>query len=107
MNHSKGPWKIDEDVDDLIRPDWPLTVVGSNGEQICITGSDEFCSNYIENASEVLANARLIAAAPDLLAALKLMADDLESEHQCENPTCSLLGDISDARALLARLEGT
>ncbi len=58
-NHTPGPWMIGSKV--------PRFVYGrNNGEPICT------CDSMNESsAKQELANARLIAAAPDLLAALR------------------------------------
>jgi hypothetical protein len=57
---------------------------------------------FFERAQEAVANARLIAAAPELLNALRRLADRVE---QIELPDGST-PDTLEARALLARVEG-
>lgn len=65
--HTQGPWKVDgktelciTDVDDLSRFIGSASIMGSN-------------DNYKEVYEEAKANARLMAAAPDLLDALQNM----------------------------------
>jgi len=60
------------------------------------------------------ANARLIAAAPDLLAALTNLvadmaeshADEIASNHHGDGPSCSYCREIAIARAAIAAAEG-
>jgi hypothetical protein len=52
---------------------------------------------------ELLANARLIAAAPDLLEALKLLLEDTQHKtHDCGDACCP----VGIARAALAKATG-
>ena len=85
--HTPGPWICDQ----------------INGE--IHTGEEECISRVYLLAEQESANARLIAAAPDLLAACKRSLEDLESllEHGCGDETCmrasiaTLRGDITKA----------
>jgi len=63
--HTPGPWKVD-DAEDL-----PLAVIQDTetGDGICEIGIKESRKN--DEDEERFANARLIAASPDLLDALK------------------------------------
>ena len=101
--HTPGPWKID-DATDL-----PLAVIVGNDESdedgmgICEIGAPTQTRD--EAAPEQFANARLIAAAPRLLAELKALADqfDLWVEHgdaAVEQP------DTRDAWAAILEAEG-
>ena len=67
MTHTPGPWKID--------PVPPLAVIADNedGDGIATLEGDA-------GFPEIHANARLIAAAPDLLEALK---EAIEELNQC------------------------
>lgn len=62
--HTPGPWHI--------HPDHPRAVDASGGVEICVA---QFAirqgGNDVQMVVEAEANARLIAAAPDLLAALE------------------------------------
>ena len=69
--HTPGPWRVDdsdeEDLKVVGRPTWKCKRYGVLGEwDVCRV--DEL--NW-DNTGEVAANARLIAAAPELLEALK------------------------------------
>lgn len=76
--HTPGPWRIDEDSDDfpvVVGPRKGARRFGVEGEwDICLMDKDEDPSRR----GVIMANARLIAAAPDMLAALKAQeaADD-------------------------------
>ena len=103
--HTPGPWSVRIDRDkydssrDVIRvraeedrnhPQGPLTVSRIN--------------QYL--ADESVANARLIAAAPDLLEALRVMLRSFETgEHyETRNPYCRPY--VQAARAAIAKAEG-
>lgn len=70
-SHTPGPWKIDENEE------LPLAVIQDNedGEGICEIGKKESCSYAA--TPEQWANARLIAAAPDMLRALKELTKEI------------------------------
>ena len=59
--HTAGPWK---------RSDYGQ-IVDSDGKDVCFRSVTTMCSGSEESIAEAEANTDLIAAAPDLLAALK------------------------------------
>ena len=61
MRHTPGPWRRSEGG----------AIFGSDGKLIQICG--EYSVRFGEGTEEALANARLIAAAPDLLEACKAL----------------------------------
>jgi hypothetical protein len=72
MSFTKGPWEVfNEDGFDpqpgIEGPDFTIIVYGNWGEETGVRGATE---------EEALANARLIAAAPDLYIACKMLEDD-------------------------------
>jgi hypothetical protein len=78
--HTKGPWKIDgktelciTDVDDISRFIGSASIMGAG-------------NNYAEAYEEAKANARLMAAAPDLLDALEAMIDSGEIAYCYSSP---------------------
>ncbi len=100
--HTPGPWEVNEN--DPSGDALDVEAV-NGGPRICtvdVAGALDCSPPYSE--AEVRANARLIAAAPDLLALVRRMVDlmpcDTETHHP-DNKGC----DFCTARALLARLE--
>jgi hypothetical protein len=86
--HTPGPWAIGLESDDD-----RFQVIASTGEHIC----------YVE-LDPVGSNARLIAAAPDLLAALKWAVDCSDMNlDDLDLDTCAAL---DAARAAIAKAEG-
>ena len=69
-DYTKGPWHLG------MKPG-PM-IYGPNGEQVADLTAD------LIPESETVGNARLIASAPDLLAALELIATSQSSEHDAE-----------------------
>lgn len=64
VGYTKGPWETDNIA---------VHSEGPSGRQICLCEITVRGRNYDETYDEALANARLIAAAPDLLSCLKLL----------------------------------
>lgn len=100
--HTPGPWRvvIDDDGNPLSgRP----SVVASDELDCGIVHWDGFVQPYWRSArgdKEIHANARLIAAAPDLLALLKEAADFIQPFNRAE--------DLSDRiEAAIAKAEAT
>ena len=62
--HTKGPWQFGSSNDDSV---YKRNIGGSDGYHVAVASSRE--------DDEVDANARLIAAAPDLLEALQSIVD--------------------------------
>lgn len=85
VKHTPGPW---ETADEFGPSATGRLVQKTGGNLICA------CTGYF-GRDETLANARLIAAAPDLFAALKAVASD-ECVH----------GAFDMARAAIAKAEG-
>lgn len=78
VKHTPGPWTIipaeeycgdDPDLDGSFTR--PASVEGSDGNPVCTFGSEDGSGALFENDGDY----HLIAAAPDLLEALKLVAD--------------------------------
>lgn len=70
--HTPGPWRLTESILEDGRPFFS------------IAGADRVDLGYLSlrSAEELTANARLIAAAPDLLEALEAVIDDLSGGIQ-------------------------
>lgn len=93
MSHTPGPWRVEKGDGALLKdcsgrfrvlvPMKPKPLHGQR-EEIMVSGLSE-------------SNARLIAAAPDLLAALKAMVNEVEfHDHHC----------VETALAAIAKAEG-
>lgn len=107
--HTAGPWMVSQDV--------PTRVVVANGVEvnenqgddvnICQTDADMFQD---ENHNACIANARLIAAAPELLSALMhLESAVLEhwDEIKAAGDTAHILSRIDQARAAIKKAGGS
>lgn len=96
--HTPGPWFI---------PRAPLTRGGSGDTSVWALGGDVIIS---ESPSRSLslegrrANARLIAAAPELLDALKALSDKCSS-HLGDSEWC-VSDEVSDAQAIIRKATG-
>ena len=86
--HTKGPWEV--------RADW---IVGFNGTLHIATIPRAFDGDYSE------ANALLIAAAPDLLAALKDVLEAFDADGECDCGGSELCA-VCNAQAVIAKAEG-
>nr|WP_064247000.1 hypothetical protein [Rhizobium leguminosarum]OAP95128.1 hypothetical protein A4U53_18070 [Rhizobium leguminosarum] len=81
--HTPGPWRVDSDNDgygiEIVgRPTWPCSRFGVQGDW------DIAKIEELDNDAEARANARLIAAAPELLEALLDIIGD--NEFGCHRP---------------------
>lgn len=65
-----GPWKVRDGVDEYF--------IDAPGQVVCLAVVNK-CINAPERAPESAANARLIAAAPGLVAALREFMTDIEA----------------------------
>lgn len=65
VEHTPGPWSVEPD--DRPNMEWNNHIAAGEYMRIC------FMSHYPSRQDEMEANAHLIAAAPDLLAACKAM----------------------------------
>lgn len=99
--HTPGPWKAEGYKG--------LVVNGPDGVTLA-------CAPGGKNIEETIANAHLIAAAPDLLAALKAVVDNVDrgdsilrwSPHYVSENALDTddFGNLDSARAAIARAEG-
>jgi len=82
-NHTPGPWQFDARNSGInSNPGWGL--LNADGESLGIT------VHWDRRSSDTAyANARLIAAAPDLLAALQRLRDDVQAMHVGSDERCN------------------
>ena len=99
MAHTPGPWTIAPYHSLGAEQD----IIAPNGQRVCsVAGSksfDEDTNEWIEP------DAHLIAAAPDLLAALKVCADRLEANRD-EWGSVRHKTEVAQARAAIEKAEG-
>jgi len=94
MKHTPGPWRAD--FGEAIR------IKDAQGNTICTV--THLTKAGRRKASEVEANAKLVAAAPELLEDLE---DRLSQTHcGCEHPACRRCLDDSRTRAVIANAKG-
>ena len=95
--HTPGPWLVSHDSDrDVVTQDGASTAVAS------IIGGDDFITRWPETA----ANARLVAAAPDLLSALANLRDEAQHFLDTDRGAYDLEDAIIAADAAIAKTEG-
>lgn len=95
--HTLGPWHVVDPNGHSIEKGYfrldgyrPISIANEKGHRVCFVGEH----------TKDLARARLIAAAPDLLAALKLASARLESGNEVDQ-ACA-----RHCRAVVAKAEG-
>ena len=96
--HTAGPWQYIKSQEDDVQN-------GSEHFSILTGESDDgwFIADLLNGLNqEAEANARLIAAAPDLLEALHLAVDMIEPAY----PEADLDPDVKQIRAAIAKAEG-
>lgn len=101
--HTKGPWRVHL-VDDTV-------VIDKSGEHVA-----RALGQYVDDPLPIEANARLIAAAPDLLEALKpfaefaRMMDEIEHVKKTQDDAVIhpglTVGHFRQARAVIAKAKG-
>lgn len=100
-DHTPGPWTLEiHHAPNPKVPDSPGDVFGPNGEHIVCFGHDY--DDY--GAFESMADARLIAAAPDLLAALDFLLLQVDTVERTSVVRESAI--YREARAAIAKAKG-
>jgi len=97
--HTPGPWRCDDEVEmDDVKPRSSFSVGFAAGSWADLT--------YSQKRDAWAANAALIAAAPDLLAALKALVDSPRCPGRFfrDVDRCARCQAVSAARALIARV---
>ena len=103
--HTPGPWMVESDgkEDATVTA---FTAVHHNPVYICRVYGEGVLARAGDSTEERAANAALIAAAPDLLAALEMAVATIERIAPKHGPFSSVDGTLSVARAAIAKAEG-
>lgn len=114
--HTPGPWKM---IEGMTAERVPLFYVAAENRGVATLMIEERDSRFHTEHTE--ANARLIAAAPDLLSKLKMAEDAMEAAlfvveaavkakavtfDSVDNPSVNLKYQINSVRAAIAKAEG-
>ena len=91
--HTEAPWFVDE----IQCEDWRVNI---SAEYQNVASAHHLTEDGVNSDDECMANARLIAAAPELLAALKNLVNDFDKSVWTEAPM------LIEARAAIAKAEG-
>ncbi len=94
--YTPGPWIVDEDMRQNM--EWNRHIYGSDGMCVCFMSHSDG-----KNPSRDAANANLIAAAPDLLAALEFL---VEREWQDDEGEPKLTEAREKAKAAIKKARG-
>ena len=102
VKHTPGPWAVEDPMDHC------LTIVANPEAPVYDWKWIATCDwpdedNQLVTAREVKANARLIAAAPDLLEALEEFSREYDGFEDGNGDPCPVL---AKARAAIARARG-
>ena len=98
MAHTPGPWRVNKQCRSVY--DWDI--IGPNGEDIGFANPSDGLDEPTEYP--VMDNARLMAAAPDLLVALQEVLVLLENDDYVFNPTHFQTVEI--VKRAIAKAEG-
>jgi len=98
--HTPGPWVQHPSYPWIIKTDYRPIADVEDGLTVCNTAGHEN-SGFFPTPGEGRANARLIAAAPELLAALQNLADRVYAEGSAY---CA--EEVEEARAAIAKATG-
>lgn len=101
VEHTPGPWSVVPygDGDSLV-------IHSDSNSRVCFMATP---GSFSRDFPKIEANARLIAAAPDLLEALLVIFDGVEDEGGPEDSAVMLpltCGEIAKARAAIAKATG-
>jgi hypothetical protein len=111
MSHTPGPWTVQDcNVDDLQRPNRLMGPVVVYADDDCELHpiADCSCNHTCREIDEAEANARLIAAAPELLEAARqcLKAMEVVERDYGWPYNAPLLSAMQGAEAAIAKAEG-
>lgn len=105
--HTPGPWEAQTNRSPLtITSELPHLPQAKGGHRQFREIAEVYVSDKGDGAPEDFANAALIAAAPDLLAALIALSDEMDSRFDYEQATPEELNAFKSARAAIAKAGG-
>jgi hypothetical protein len=104
MSHTPGPWAVDDDTLEI----FSIVPGHSTGWIAKVLGNDD--NGRPLSPDEMAANARLIAAAPEMLSALRAARDDLsdllEVAHLTDEGVADTTAVLDQVIAAIAKAEG-
>lgn len=107
--HTKGPWEVFIDDSGGQWTGWPLSITAPSVHQDCMVvrtgGQWPYKWDYHISQAEAVSNAHLIAAAPDLLAALKLALPQLQDNALFLRNIQAHAGKVVDAFSAVKAVE--
>lgn len=115
MSHTKGPWRFIDATKVASMQYKPMCVIRSGDKQIAeFSWNDN--SQWFPTKDESQDNARLIAAAPELLEALKAITDCVmreglertsdDNETRAADKFLELMNCVRTARSVISKAEG-
>jgi len=104
--HTPGPWEYDTELADAGNKSTPMysEAPGADAdlcEAVCIIPHDDMTE---AGYKQVKANARLIAAAPELLEALEQLLECSPCQNECQTDDMTCASNV--ARAAIAKATG-
>jgi len=105
MNHTPAPWLVDFESDEFDSKQSRLRIIDGSEASLAhpqgplVIANLNVCA-FAPHMGEPMANARLIASAPELLRALEWIVDDWE------RVTGRTLPDDHEAKAAIAKAKG-
>ncbi len=97
--HTPGPWFVDCDGDGKQNSGWTSTHEEVSDDDVC-----EVYGGNCDDDETRAANAALIAAAPELLEALRPFAELLESPDEWPDETFECFVDVADIKRAIAAI---
>jgi len=102
--HTPGPWRISAESQSIVEQD--NQAIGSKLGLLIATAHGYTDSGYFPDDDEGVANARLIAAAPELLEALKIFLNEFNDFEVMKRTPIAYHKVVKAAHAAIAKAEG-
>jgi hypothetical protein len=94
--HTPGPWRVSDENKTIVRRDY--TMIGDRSGELVASALAYPNSGFMPDYEAAMANARLIAAAPELLEALLAAVDEVNGTYP--------FVFLEDARAAIKKATG-